>query len=88
MTKKERARAARAMVTTIRGADDKEGEGGKAMVMATRMAGKGNEEGNGDGNKFSRQQRGQWRWQQEHWRWQQGWLESNSNEGNGDKGGG
>ncbi len=40
MTKRERARAARAMVKVMRVAGDEEGEDGKAMVMATRMAGK------------------------------------------------
>ncbi len=39
MTKRERARAARAMVKVMRVADDEEGEDGKAMAMATRMAG-------------------------------------------------
>ncbi len=37
MTKRERARAARAMVKVMRVAGDEESEGGKAMVMATRM---------------------------------------------------
>ncbi len=39
MTKRERARAARAMATAMRVAGDKEGEGDKVMVMATRIAG-------------------------------------------------
>jgi hypothetical protein len=37
--KRERARAARAIATTIRVAGDKEGEVGRAMAMATRMVG-------------------------------------------------
>ncbi len=40
MTKGERARAVRAMTKVMRVAGDEEGEGSKAMVMATRMAGK------------------------------------------------
>ncbi len=39
MTKRERVRAARVMAMAMRVADDEEGEGGKAMVMATRIAG-------------------------------------------------
>jgi hypothetical protein len=39
VTKRERARAARAMVKVMRVAGDEEGEDGKAMAMATRMAG-------------------------------------------------
>ncbi len=39
MTKRERARAARAMVMAMRVAGDKTGEGNKAMAMATRIAG-------------------------------------------------
>ncbi len=38
--KRARARAARAMATAIRVAGNTEGEGGKVMVMTTRMAGK------------------------------------------------
>jgi hypothetical protein len=60
VTKRERARAVRAMVTEIRGAGDKEREGGKAIAMATRMVGKGNKEGNGNGDEFGWQQRGKW----------------------------
>ncbi len=40
MTKRERARVARATAKVMRVAGDEEGEDGKAMVMATRMAGK------------------------------------------------
>ncbi len=40
MTKRERARAARAMAMAMRVAGNKEGEGGKTMVMATRIGGK------------------------------------------------
>ncbi len=39
MTKRERARAARAMATAMRVAGDEEGEGDKAIAMATRIAG-------------------------------------------------
>ncbi len=39
MTKRERSRAAWAMVTVIRVAGEEEGEGDKAMAMATRIAG-------------------------------------------------
>ena len=39
MTKRVRVRAARAMETTMRVAGNEEGEGGKAMAMATRVAG-------------------------------------------------
>jgi hypothetical protein len=39
MTKRERARAARTMAMAMRVAGDKEGEGTKATVMATRIAG-------------------------------------------------
>jgi hypothetical protein len=39
MMKRERARAARAMATGMRVAGNEEGEGDKAMVMATRIAG-------------------------------------------------
>jgi hypothetical protein len=39
VTKGERARAARAMATTMRVAGNKEGKDNKAMVMATRIAG-------------------------------------------------
>jgi hypothetical protein len=38
MIKRKRARAARAMATTMRVADDKEGKDDKAMAMATRIA--------------------------------------------------
>jgi hypothetical protein len=38
MTKRERARAGRAMATAMRVVGDKEGKGGKVMVMATRVA--------------------------------------------------
>jgi hypothetical protein len=38
--KRERARAARAMATVMRVTGNKEGEGDKTMVMATRMVGK------------------------------------------------
>jgi hypothetical protein len=54
------------------GSCDKEGKGNKGMVMAIRVA--GNEEGNGDkggnsiGNMGGVGQRGQWLWQQEQWR--------------------
>ncbi len=37
MTKRERARVVEAMVTAMRVADNKEGEGDKAMAMATRI---------------------------------------------------
>ncbi len=37
--KRARARAAEAMATAMRVLGDKEGKDGKAMVMATRMAG-------------------------------------------------
>jgi hypothetical protein len=40
MTKRERARDARAMVMAMRVAGDEEGEGNKAMAMVTRIAGK------------------------------------------------
>ncbi len=40
MTKRERARAARAMATAMRVGGDKEGEGSKAIAMATRIVGK------------------------------------------------
>ena len=45
-----------AMATAMRVAGNKEGEGGKAMVMATRVAsnGDGNEQGNSIGNKGGR----------------------------------
>ncbi len=39
MTKRARARAARAMVAAMRMAGDKEAKGGKAMAMVTRVAG-------------------------------------------------
>ncbi len=39
MTKRERARVARAMAKVMRVAGDEEGEDGKAMAMATRIAG-------------------------------------------------
>jgi hypothetical protein len=39
VTKRERARAVRAMVTAMRVVDNRDGEGDKAMVMATRIAG-------------------------------------------------
>ncbi len=38
--KRERPRVARAMPKVMRVAGDEEGEDGKVMVMATRMAGK------------------------------------------------
>jgi hypothetical protein len=38
--KTARARAARAMAMAMMVAGDKDGNGGKAMMMATRMAGK------------------------------------------------
>ncbi len=37
MTKRERARAARANATAVRVAGIKEGKGGKAMAMGTRV---------------------------------------------------
>ncbi len=40
MTKRKRARAERAIAKVIRVAGNKEGEGGKVMVMVTRMVGK------------------------------------------------
>jgi hypothetical protein len=40
VTKRKRAKAARAIAKVMRVAGDEEGEDGKAMVMATRMAGK------------------------------------------------
>ncbi len=40
MTKRKKARVAMAMVKVMRVVDDEEGENGKAMAMATRMAGK------------------------------------------------
>jgi hypothetical protein len=39
MTKRERARAARAMATAMRVVGNKEGKGDKVMAMATRIAG-------------------------------------------------
>ncbi len=39
MTKRARARAARVMATGMRVAGKEEGEGGKAMARATRVAG-------------------------------------------------
>ncbi len=39
MTKRVRARVARAMAMVMRVAGNEEGEGGKAMVMVTRVAG-------------------------------------------------
>ncbi len=39
MRKRERARAARAMVTAMRGAGGKEGKGNTAIAMGARMAG-------------------------------------------------
>ncbi len=39
MTKRARARVARAMEMTMRVADDEESKGGKAMARATRVAG-------------------------------------------------
>jgi hypothetical protein len=39
MTKRERARVARAMAMGMRVAGDKKGKGNKAMVMATRIVG-------------------------------------------------
>ncbi len=38
MTKRERARAARAMATAMRVTGNKEGKGDKVMAMATRIA--------------------------------------------------
>ncbi len=46
------------MVTAMRGAGDKEGEGSKATAMATRMVGKGNKEGNGNGYRGGGQKEG------------------------------
>jgi hypothetical protein len=40
VTKRKKARVAMAMVKVMRVVDDEEGENGKAMAMATRMAGK------------------------------------------------
>ncbi len=40
MTKRVRARAARAMEATMRVAGNEEGKGSKAMLTATRVAGK------------------------------------------------
>ncbi len=40
MTKRERAKAARAMATAIGGVGNEDGESSKTMAMATRMAGK------------------------------------------------
>jgi hypothetical protein len=51
---KTRAMAVATNVVAKRVASNKEGEGGKAMEMVTRLAGK----------QRQRQQRGQWRWQQ------------------------
>ncbi len=39
MTKREKARAARVMAAAMRVGGDEEGEGDKAMAMATRIAG-------------------------------------------------
>jgi hypothetical protein len=59
VTKRERARAAWAMVKVMRVAGDEEGEDGKAMAMATRMAGKWGcltrDANEGNGNKGGRQ---------------------------------
>ncbi len=74
MTKRERARAARAMVKVMRVVGDEEGEDGKAMAMATRMAGKWTVMMRkramamvarvvGKQQQQRRQQRGQWQWQ-------------------------
>jgi hypothetical protein len=40
MTKRERARVARAMAMAMRVVGNEEGKGNKAMAMATRVAGK------------------------------------------------
>ncbi len=40
MTKRERARAARAMAVAMRVVGKEEGEGGTAMALATRIAGR------------------------------------------------
>jgi hypothetical protein len=48
VTKRKRARSARAMAIAMRVVGDTEGKGGKAMAMATRMDCNGNEEGNGN----------------------------------------
>jgi hypothetical protein len=78
VTKRERARAARAMAKIMRVVGDEEGEGGKAMVIATRMPGKGTVTA----------RKGQWQ-QQQGWRA----SNSDGNkegigDGNGDDGGG
>jgi hypothetical protein len=52
-----RAMVAAMTVAAMRVASDKEGEGGKAMEMVTRLAGK----------QRQWQQRGQWQWRQGWW---------------------
>jgi hypothetical protein len=52
-----RVMAAATTVAAMRVASDKEGEGGKAMEMLTRLA----------GEQQQRRQRGQWQWRQGWW---------------------
>jgi hypothetical protein len=67
MTKRERARAARAMATAMRVAGNKEGKGDKAMATAIRIAGEWTETATKrvmvTATRVAGEQR-QWRWQQ------------------------
>ncbi len=68
------------------GACDEKGEGGKAMAMGIRVAGdeegKGDEAGDGIGDKGGVRRREQWLWRQEQW--QQGCQAIDGDKGNGD----
>ncbi len=71
MTKRERARAARAMATAMRVAGDKEGESDKVMVMVTRIAGERTATMTKRAMVMATRVAGeQRRWQ---WQWQQRW---------------
>ena len=65
---------------------DEKGEGGKAMAMGIRVAGdeesKGDEAGDGVGNKGGVLRRERWLWRQE--RWQRGLQAIDGNKGDGD----
>jgi hypothetical protein len=69
----------------VNGNEEGDGNGNKGVGASNDNS---NKEGNGNGNEGGRQQRGLWQHWQKQWQWHQGWQAINSNNSNGNKGGG
>ncbi len=69
VTKRARPRVARVMVTAMRVVGDIEGEGGKAMATATRVAGKRAATATKSMMAMKRRGQGRGQWQGRHEQW-------------------